>query len=86
VGYFRESFLGLIFIFIIIFVFSVLSVVLGLIKIPIIDVAMANPLTAPLVSYFLTLWHQTPLVLIFGTFIAILVAAFYAESQQRKVM
>lgn len=85
-GYFREALLGMFFIFFIIFVFSVTSVVLGAIKPDIIDVALANPFTAPLVSQFLFLWNKTPLVLIFGAFVAILVAAFYAESQQRKVM
>ena len=85
-GYYREALLGLFFIFFIIFVFSVTSVILGAIKPDIIDVALQNSFTAPLVSQLIFLWNRTPLVLIFGTFVAILVAAFYAESQQRKVM
>ena len=85
-GFYREAFLGVFFIFFIIFVFSVFSVALSAMNEPVLQPAQQNPLTAPLVSEFIMLWNKTPLVLIFGSFIAIIVAAFYYESQQRRVM
>jgi len=86
VGFYRNALLGLLFIFFVIFVFSVLSLVLSAINEPIIQPALQNSFTAPLVSQFLGLWNKTPLVLIFGAFVAIIVGAFYYESQQRQVM
>ena len=85
-GYYREAFLGLLFIFFIIFVFSVASLALSAMYPDVIQPAQSNPLTGPLISDFLYLWNKTPLVLLFGTFLAIIVSAFYYESQQRRVM
>ncbi len=85
-GFYREAFLGVFFIFFIIFVFSVFSVALSAMYKPVIEPSQNNPLTGPLVSMFITLWNKTPLVLIFGAFISIIVAAFYYESQQKRVM
>ncbi|WP_297494738.1 hypothetical protein [Thermococcus sp.] len=85
-GFYRNALLGLLFIFFIIFVFSITSLVLSAMYPDIIAPAQQDPTFGGIVSQFIVLWNRVPLVLIFGAFIAILVAAFYAESQQRRVM
>ncbi|NJE60466.1 hypothetical protein [Thermococcus sp. 21S7] len=85
-GFFREALLGILFIFFIIFVFSVVSMVLSAMYPDIIAPAQQDSTFGGIVQQFIALWNRTPLVLIFGAFIAMLVAAFYAESQQRRVM